>query len=177
MSRNHPLASFHCEQSLGNSCFAACITILRLRTRTITPQDAAAHERDVFARLADRKAISYRAVGTELGVQAMIADYDQPSAIELIKGDIASQREWHITVMFSAPIREMYARSSPPPLSRHGDLPGDLGDRHAIVVAAVDSQGFLVLDPWLPATAQPRHIGFIDFVHASTGVYFPVRLP
>lgn len=173
------LRQYHHEQGFSNSCLAACITVVRLRTGEVAPQDAHDHERALCERLgAGRGGIPIESAAVELGLEKQIGfDPDDPVALLRIQEDLASGQWWHIAIMGSGELADHHERLGLGMRSRHGSLPRPVGPPHAIVLVAVEPGEILYLDPWFSVSSQPQSLTLVGFARAWTGMFLPVRLP
>lgn len=177
MTADRGIPAAHCEQSSCNSCLAACIAAIRVRTGHLAREDATAHEQMLMETLgASPKGLNPEAAAHELRSQLVRADPDVPDNLVIVRGDLLSGRWWHIAMLYPGPLNERHRRQRPQPLSRHGTLSGPL-PHHAVVLTAFVDDAFLYLDPWFSSAFQPQSIPFVEFARVWTGRYIPVKLP
>lgn len=176
MSVLERLRQAHCEQTSCNSCLAACIATCRVWSGELAAAEAASHEQMLMQKLgASPHGLNPEAAAHELQSLLIRADPDDPNNLTRVWTDVESLGWWHIAMLYPGPLLELQARQNPRPRSPHGDLTAPL-PHHAVVLAAVEADCLLYLDPWFPRRFQPRSIALLDFARAWTGRYIPVRL-
>lgn len=171
------VARYHHEQTLPNSCLAACATMVRLRIGDLDPDAADAYERSLMRCLGSgRGGLFVEAVARELSAQSFTADVDDPDNIIRIQADLRAEQWWHVVVVGSLEIGDIHRGLGPTLRPRHGAISPPIGPPHAVVLTGYSDTGLVFLDPWLARSHQPLTISAEQFARAWTGMFIPVSM-